>query len=333
VRDAGGANLLDLTCGLTYFGGGAPDTRSFPTLAGNETVLKVVACADRTLALGPLSAVEVGGANPDRHCTKAGCLFGNAPTPILAVPSFPGIHSCIVQKFADDVEGTADCQTGSVRIDFPLDSAVYVGGDVLAARAGVQPCPICDPGPGTCLGGPNAGLACTPFGPLVGNDAYPVSHDCPPDPAVFIGIALSFDFVFDSATSIRSAAPSGTQQRVFCGFCRDTAGAQCFEGDPSGACPPSPTPGTPHRCRTDADCAEPFESCDQQTQRAFAFPAAQTITQTGTPAGAIETGGPEKVATLVSTLCVSPTFSPADLVGDLPSPAATSTSQSLVLLP
>src|SRR3970282_476997 len=118
----------------------------------------------------PASAAEVGGPNPDRKCTSAGCLFGNAPTPISGGP----VPSCIVIKLADDVAGTADCQAGGVKIDTPFVSDVYLAGDVLPARPGLQPCPICDPGTNTCLGGPNNGLACTPYGPLVGNDAHPV---------------------------------------------------------------------------------------------------------------------------------------------------------------
>lgn len=323
VRDAGGATLLDLACGFTYFGGGGGG--SFVNETGFTSLLKVAACADKKLALAGATAGEVGGPNPDRHCTTTGCLFQNGP--------LPAVNLCLVIKVNEEAAGTADCSTGTANIALPLRGDIFVAGDLLPARPGIQPCPICDATTLTCQGGLNDGLACSPFG--APGEAFPVSHDCPSDPAVGnFGITFTFDLVVTTGTSTRSAGPAGTQQRVFCGFCRDVSGTAsgCFEGDPSGACPVSATPGVPRRCRSNADCAEPFESCEQRTEGAFGSQTAQSIVETGSPGGPLTTGGGPGLGTLASTFCISPAFTIAD-PGNLPGPGAISLPTFLELLP
>src|SRR5438093_1053171 len=161
------------------------------------------------------------------------------------------------------------------------------------------------------------------------------------------------------------------QNNVFCGFCRDSnakgTGAKtgCFEGDPAAACPHNaacttgpPTP-QPFRCCTGAGtgtCDQPtFKACsvggvtvaactdgngawpDCEQRDAGAFgpgeSGAQTITETGVPAGAVsDTAG--HASTLVSIFCIPPTFNATvDSAGDLPAPGAVALPGTAQLLP
>src|SRR6185436_15141902 len=97
---------------------------------------------------------------------------------------------CVVPAIAADAMGSLDCGSGAASLDLPLSSVVYLTGDSLATIAGTQPCPLCSAG--TCIGGPNNGMACVP-GTAPGNAAYPTSHDCPPDAFYANGsVALAF---------------------------------------------------------------------------------------------------------------------------------------------
>src|SRR5207249_5543172 len=92
----------------------------------------------------------------------------------------------------------------------------------------------------------------------------------------------------------------------------------CHPGLPRPACGGAPTCfAIP--CTTDADCASvtSFTSCQQRTAGAFCgigspsdpcVDTTRTITVTGSPAGALTTGGAAKPSTLVSIFCIPPSF-------------------------
>src|SRR4029450_13557504 len=93
-------------------------------------------------------------------------------------------------------------------------AAIYLTGDSLPLRPGIQPCPLCTggqvgvSGSGTCEGGLNNGMACTPANTDVngGNGmgpASPTRHACPPrdPPPAPAGVAPS------PASSAATAAP------------------------------------------------------------------------------------------------------------------------------
>jgi hypothetical protein len=182
-----------------------------------------------------------------------------------------------------------------------------------------------------CLGGPNDGLACTPGSGNLG-DAYPTTHDCPPPPAKLIG-SLPIPFALTTGISKKTAGPSGTQQRVFCGFCRDT-NTLCFEGDPTAVTDGCPMPaGVLHPCTADTDCAAPYPSCEQRDQGAFQKLVGSGIFEVGSQAGSLIDGAAH-TATLVSVFCIPPTFNPAvDAAADLPGPGAVSLFGQSQLLP
>ena len=141
-----------------------------------------------------------------------------------------------------------------------------------------------------------------------------------------------------------------SQPNVFCKFCRNKvsnqsarrcggvasgAACSCNPGLPCTACGGAPTCfAIP--CTTDTDCATVtgFTSCQQRTAGAFCgignpsdacVDTTRTITVTGSPAGALTTGGAAKPATLASIFCIPPSFnSLVDSAADLPGPGAVS---------
>jgi hypothetical protein len=163
---------------------------------------------------------------------------------------------------------------------------------------------------------------------------YPTSHDCPPPGGSGQPIGhLPIAFALTTGTATDTANVSGTENKVFCGYCRDADETSCFEGAPTEqGCPPS---GGLRRCETDADCSQPFEACEQKTNGAFMSLTANTLTETGAPAsGGFMTSDPPKASTLVSVFCIPPTFNPAiDASADLPGPGAVSLPGEVSLLP
>jgi hypothetical protein len=305
----------DVQCGGLYFGGGGnsvPLPAIVPDLG--QSITRITSCTGQTGTLGPTTAAETG---TNRTCSAAGCLFG-APLPIPNTSSTP-TSTCVINVVANDVSGTVDCATGAQEIDLPLSAEIYLTGDSLPLESGIQPCPLCTggspgaPGSGVCRGGSSDGNPCTPHSSDLG-DPFPTSHDCPPLLGANIG-ALPIGFALTSGTVAYTAAPSGTQTRVFCGYCRDAdetlafqnPAVKCFENGASTAA-----------------CADPFESCEQQSQGAFG-PAGgnvQTVTAVGSAAGDLTDSSPH-AATLVSVFCIPPTFNATvDAAANLPGPGA-----------
>jgi hypothetical protein len=256
------------------------------------------------------------------------------------------MSACLVNVHTTDPVGTLQCETGSGSIEVSLSMGIYLTGDLLpnrcvgGANAGgrcattaeasdcpegiclpdpsPQPCPICNPGTLTCNGGARNGERCIPGSDATGSDQLPTSHDCPVSELVRLG-ELEVTLRLSTEGPNHAAGPSGRQQRVFCGFCRhmNTGGFAL--------------PAVP--CQSNADCAPPFESCEQRSQGAFRSGVATAIALAGVAAGPL-TDLDVHHATLASVFCVPPVDNGLiDALADLPGPAALALRGTLQLLP
>src|SRR5438552_2772528 len=133
--------FFPLACGGLYFGGGGvivPLPAVVPDM-GQE--MFNTCCSGTSLFLGPTTEATTGS---KRTCSSAGCLFG-PPLP-LPNPAAPPISTCLVNVVAKDASGSADCSTGVTDlVDLPLDSEVFLDGDLLPTR---------------CVGGSTPGAPC-----------------------------------------------------------------------------------------------------------------------------------------------------------------------------
>jgi cysteine-rich repeat protein len=303
VTNADGTLFKNLDCNGLYFGGGSSTYVSGTFVDQIQLTFDVAGCdaATERLTLSAATAAETGS---PLNCTATGCLFG-PPIP-LANPGSVVSSTCVIASAAQDATGTATCDGGAT-IALPVTGAIYLTGDLLPGEPGIQPCPLCVSG--SCQGGPNDTLPCVAAGSDLGA-AYPTSHDCPPDPSDALStLTVGATLVTGTATSV--ATPEGSQQLVFCGFCRDGDGSGNFQA-----------PAQP--CASNAECAQPFERCEQRSDGAFGpgGSSAKTISITGTPAGCLADGNPH-ATTLAGAMCVQPLYSGlADSVADLPGPGA-----------
>jgi hypothetical protein len=95
------------------------------------------------------------------------CFFG-PPLPIVG----PAATTCVVNVVAHDASGTANATDGSANVTIPLTSIIFL-------TSPDSPCPTCQNN--VCVGGQNAGKACSPVGMLK------TTPDCPPDGFAFVG--------------------------------------------------------------------------------------------------------------------------------------------------
>jgi hypothetical protein len=383
VLDDDGTALRDLFAGGLYFGGSGvgvplpaevPDTGTF--------YVNVTSCTPTDPTVVTLAATAPGDPDPDvtaRTCTSAGvsngiyprdgCLFG----PPLPIPnaSAVGTSTCVINRVAGNVTGTARCDTGESSISLPLLSDLYLFGDYLDGSSttgpnprpdvpGIQPCPLCDPDTLQCIGGPRHGLACTPGSGDLG-DAYPTSHDCPPlESSNFVG-SIPIAFALTTGTTSMTSVDLPNQPFVFCGFCGNpfgptyegqafgpgcpcTADNQCTSGTcTAGACVGGTgdcVMGPARACTSNADCAAfttgcagPCTACKQRNPGAFNWGSARTVMETGSPAGDMTDGLPH-AATLASVFCIPPSFNnTVDSAADLPAPGAVALPVMTQLLP
>jgi hypothetical protein len=315
----------NLACSGLYFGGGGQSTElplGFP--AQEQTVTAITSCTGQSATLGPATSTDTTSV---RNCSAPGCLFG-PPIPFPNVTS-PPVSVCVVFAVSGAVSGTLDCDSGAQTLDLPLDAQVFLTGDTETDPGGtipgVQPCPLCSGG--TCIGGPNDGLACVPA-----SADGTTSHDCPPSPTVDIG-TVPLAFALSSGTITWTATPATNdtevepnQSRVFAGFCRDADDTGCFRGDPHVLCPPAP-PGA-QKCWENGmavgpACAGDYETCGQRTNGAFGpnGGGVKTITVLGQPQDGLLCGS--TTGALASLFAIAPTFGPTvDAAADFPGPAA-----------
>jgi hypothetical protein len=301
-----------LDCGTLYFGGGG-NSVPFPLLPEITSNFAVTGCdaQTETMTLGPTTLADTKNFST---CTTDECQFG-APVAI------PNSHStatsaCLLLQVGAGTTGTSSCD-GMLNVLMPLRGRLFLTGDLLPTVPGIQPCPLCVSG--TCQGGLANGKSCKPQTSDLG-DSYPTSNDCPPFPATQIGVIPLMAHMTNS-TAINAARESGTQKRVFCGFCRDADGTGGFDNPPTACWPYPPL----------LSCVQPFESCEQRNQGAFgpAGGGAELIQLNGTPSGCLEDRARHSATTVVG-MCVVPTFNATvDAVSDLPGPAAFSLTGEL----
>jgi hypothetical protein len=325
----------DIACGGLYFGGGL-DAVPLPIVVpdfAQPTRFRVDACAGSTLTVAGSTQAETGG---NRDCTTQGCLFG-PPLPVPNAGSVP-TSTCLYNVVATAAQGTLACDTGAANVTLPLLTGVFLTGDLLPNRcqggdnpggrctvatqaadcpAGgtcvadpdIQACPICNPATRICNGGMDNGMTCVPASAQTTTGQFPTSQDCRISETVKIG-DLDVRLGLTTGTSSDTAAPSGTQQRVFCGFCRDADLTGSFQGPPAAP------------CESNADCAQPFEACEQRNQGAFGDAAVTGLSATGSPAGPL-TDLAAHPATLVTVFCIPPVYDAIiDAQADLPGPGA-----------
>jgi len=319
VITSSGATAFNLQCSGLYFGGGGTSTPLPAAVPDLETfITSITACTAQSATLTAASSVDTGS---NLDCTAAGCLFG-APLPLASGVSTP-TSTCVINVVATDASGTLDCNSGAQQLDVPLSSIIYLTGDTatdpMSTIPGIQPCPLCSGG--TCIGGPNAGLLCTPATTAL-TPAYPTSHDCPPAPIFNIG-TLPIAFGLSSGTVRWTGTvatndtynSAGVQSRVFSGYCRDAEGTGAFQ-NPAQKCWQNGVAIGPA-------CTQPNETCEQRTNGAFGPNGGsnKTIVEIGTPQTGVYFG--PAAGTLVSVFSIPPTFDPTvDSVGDLPGPGA-----------
>ena len=326
VRSANGTEYTPVVCGGMYVGGGG-NSITLPLSTPNNLhwVVELTGCTGQTATVGPTTSTQTQSV---LNCTKApDCFFGGP----LTIPNHatPPASACVIINVATDASGTMNCSSGEAQIDLPLTADIFLTGDSLPLTPGLQPCPLCTGGQvgvedsGICEGGTNNGMACTPANTdangVNGMDpSYPTSHDCPPLLSAGIGaipIGLQLDTGTISWTGRAANNPSsGTQTRVFCGYCRnpDTTGFEspfqpCWENGPVGPA-----------------CTAPNDVCQQRNQGAFGpnGGGVKTITVVGSAAGSIVDGLPHS-QTLASVFCIPPTGNAiTDSGADLPAPAA-----------
>jgi hypothetical protein len=319
ILDDTGNHVIDLTEGGLYFGGGldgVPLPAAVPS-QGN-TLTSITACDTTTGAftIGSLTSAQTGS---NANCSAVGCLFG----PPLPIPNPTGTatSTCVVNVVSSNASGTGNCSGNTSSLNLPLNSGIYLTGDVDPLIPGIQACPICTGG--TCKGGPNDGLACTP-GTTTTGDGYPTSNDCPPASGTFLGnLPIGFNLTSGSQT-VTAADNLPTQSNVFCGFCATNAGV--FKNPAQS-------------CTTNATCLTgTFTKCRQRSAGAFATDflggnTARTITETGSPSTCLADGAGH-ATTLVTIFCIPPTYNGlVDGSADLPGPGAVSLPGTNQLLP
>ncbi len=287
TRDGSNTVIKNLNCGGLSIGAGASIIPEGPTPDGSISRF-ALSCAGSSCTIGPTSTVPpVDTAGPD--CTDTGCNFGT-PLPIPN-PLIPSITTCVLNTWNAAASGTLDLSTGASSTNVPLISDTYLTGNL------AQPCPRCSatgtpasPGTGTCDRGPRATLACM----TTSSTGY--TRDCP------------------------TGGTDGTHP------CTPGGGA-CIDGSHVGPINVNLSPLTTGTA-TMTNATGAF--CPGQTNASghlfgcFGSAACRTITENGSPAGAISTGVPAP-ATLASTFCIAGTGNGlVDASADLPGPGAVS---------
>jgi hypothetical protein len=337
VQVPSGATAFNLTCNTVYFGGGGATIPPFAFPDG-QVVLKVTACdnIDERMTLGPTTSTETGNIDT---CSSAGCRFG-APSAVPNPATTP-VSSCVVPRIAQNVSGLASCGGVIDQIALPILADIYLTGDTStdsgSSIAGIQACPLCSAG--TCIGGPNTGMSCTPGNSASVGTGYPTSNDCPPTASKLIGTIpvgarLTTGQVNWTATPATNdtGSTAGVQNRDFVGYCRDMAlpgGTGAFEGNPGGPLPNHPM--VPHQCwengvAVGTSCTEPYETCEQRNNGAFGPNGGlnKTINQIGSAPGCLADELPH-AARVVSPLILPPTFDATiDAASDFPGPGTAS---------
>jgi cysteine-rich repeat protein len=325
----GTLNLSDGTslprdCGALYVGGGDSILPALKIPDG-------LAMTANTSCIGRMLLVT--STSESSRCPEGRCFFG-PPLPVIYGEK---LGVCLVNRIASGLSGTIDCDSWRTELHLPIETTVYLTGDLINGStqgprfAGVQPCPLCIDG--KCKGGVRHGMSCRE------NIAVPetarTSEDClPPSETILSNTderPLSIDLALTTGVATRSAERLG-QQNVFFGLCRqDAREGPCFQGNQGCLA----LAASPLECEASATCSDPrFPSCQQHAGGAFGQTLATTITVMGMP-GSNPAAGPTTV-TLAGIFRVPPLFDPQDFVdglAGLPGPGAIALPGTMQLLP
>ena len=329
---------------ITANGAGTADC-----VAGSTTALNLPLSSAIFLDADLLAMRCSGGTTPGANCTGSGgcgtvaagsCPGGTCVNDNGRCASGGGQAADTVCCSGTDCTGSGTCQTGHCQGGSNANFGCITDADCPGGtcQTFIQLCPICDSITAKCDGGINDGLGCTAADSPIDGD-YPTSHDCPPPSGGGLG-ALPIPYLLDTGTISKTAVDLPDQPNVFCGFCRNkslntfahrcggTVGGPACSGNTGTTGVPCSVaaPCLPVPCTSNADCSSlsGFTSCGQHTAGAFTSSnGARTIVETGSPAGALTTGGAAKPGKLVSIFCIPLTFTMlVDSAADLPGPGA-----------
>ncbi len=286
ARDGSSAVVKVLSCGGLNLGAGGSIVPEGPTPDGSQSQFSLFGCGNTMCNIGPTSTVPPVN-TADFDCTDTGCNFGT-PLPIPN-PVIPTITTCVLNTWAGPASGTLDLTTGESSTNVPLNSDVYLTGNL------AQPCPVCSvggspsvPGHGTCDRGPRAGMTCT------STSSTGVTRDCP------------------------TGGTDGTHP------CTPGGGA-CIDGSHVGVILVDLSPLTTGTSTLASNGAGQF--CPGQLAThpgCFGQPTCRSISETGSPTGPVFTGVPGG-GTLASVFCIAATGNGlVDASADLPGPGAVS---------
>jgi len=153
VQNSAGTVLKNLACGGLYTGGGTnsvPLPYAVPDMGNSLT--GVSACSGTSLTLANLTSAQTGS---NRNCTSVGCLFG-PPLPIPNPSSTP-TSVCVINSVTTNASGATDCSSGASSLSLPLNSEIFLDGDLFPNAPGIQVCPVCNK---TCSAGTNLNGPC-----------------------------------------------------------------------------------------------------------------------------------------------------------------------------
>ncbi|TMB11494.1 MAG: hypothetical protein E6J71_25340 [Deltaproteobacteria bacterium] len=117
-----------------------------------SSLTAVSACSGTSLTLANLTSAQTGSI---RNCTSVGCLFG-PPLPIPNPVSTP-TSVCVINSVTTNASGSADCSSGASSLNLPLNSEIFLDGDLFPNAPGIQVCPVCNK---TCNTGANLNGPC-----------------------------------------------------------------------------------------------------------------------------------------------------------------------------
>ena len=297
TRDGSNVLIKNLTCGGLNIGGGASTVAEGPVPNGSTNRF-ALSCAGSSCTVSATSTVPaVNSTDPD--CTTTGCNFG-APLPIPNV-SLPNLTTCVLNTYQSAASGTLDLSDGSAVTNAVLTSDIYLTGNV------GQPCPVCRAG----VGGTGAVLSGTPASPATG------FCDRGPRATLACTTTNTQGLTRDCLTGGVGAPPKDCQAGV-------PMHDGCIDGTHVGPITvnlsPLTTTTTTVTNGTGTFC--PGQGGTPGTNGCFGSGACRTITENGSPAGAMTTGMPANV-TLAYVFCIIAT--PNGLVNfaaDLPGPGA-----------
>ena len=203
-------------CGTCEMNGIDPTNRSCRCVGDNRAICDEPFVADQDDCGGETCACYLGPPLP--------VSAGNTP-------------SCIVNRLADDLSGTIDVDTGELAMTLQLRAIHHTGEEL------TRPCPYCENDvlaadgvrDGTCVLGPNAGLACDVDAM---NWSFPApaggghSLDCFPDNGKnHTGAGLIENFTLSTGTTSLTAAIDctsfGAPATCHCGICSENPALAC----------------------------------------------------------------------------------------------------------